>query len=383
MSKLRIMMIAPTPFFADRGSHVRILEEANALKNSGNEILIVTYGLGRDVKGMNIKRTFRFPWYKKVSAGPSWHKIYVDIFLFFTALRKAISFKPDIIHGHLHEGCLISWLVGKLTRKPFVFDYQGSLTAEMGNHKFIKPKSMIYRLFYRIEQFINRLPKNIITSSSMGKDELVKNFDISLERVIVIQDGVGEVNIADDKLDIRRKYNIPVKSKIAVYVGVLTDYQGTDLMLESIAENNDKLRDICFLLFGYPEELYKDKAQKLGLENVIFPGMLKYEEIYNYLAQADFAVAPKISKTEANGKVYNYMAVKLPVVLFDSAINREIIGEKGVFARHGDKNDFALKVIDLAKSGHTKIDYDLKDDIFWSSRIGVLEDIYRKNLAKG
>jgi hypothetical protein len=32
---LKILMIAPTPFFADRGTHIRILEEALALRRRG------------------------------------------------------------------------------------------------------------------------------------------------------------------------------------------------------------------------------------------------------------------------------------------------------------------------------------------------------------
>ena len=42
-------MIAPTPYFSDRGCHVRIYEEAKALKARSHEVVIVTYHLGRDV----------------------------------------------------------------------------------------------------------------------------------------------------------------------------------------------------------------------------------------------------------------------------------------------------------------------------------------------
>lgn len=30
---MKILMVAPTPFFSDRGFHVGILEEANSIKN--------------------------------------------------------------------------------------------------------------------------------------------------------------------------------------------------------------------------------------------------------------------------------------------------------------------------------------------------------------
>ncbi|MGC8833187.1 MAG: glycosyltransferase family 4 protein, partial [Armatimonadota bacterium] len=74
----RILMVAPTPFFADRGCHVRILEEARALQNIGHKVVVVTYHNGRNVPGVEVRRIPRIPWYKKLEAGPSIHKCYLD-----------------------------------------------------------------------------------------------------------------------------------------------------------------------------------------------------------------------------------------------------------------------------------------------------------------
>ena len=54
---LRVLMIAPTSFFGDYGCHVRILEEARALQRLGHRVTIVTYRNGRDVPGLDIRRT--------------------------------------------------------------------------------------------------------------------------------------------------------------------------------------------------------------------------------------------------------------------------------------------------------------------------------------
>src|SRR4051794_1135247 len=84
---LRILMVAPTPYFSDRGCHVRIYEEAKALQAQGHRLLIVTYHLGRDMDGIETLRIPTVPWYRKTSAGPSWHKPYLDVLLFFRALK--------------------------------------------------------------------------------------------------------------------------------------------------------------------------------------------------------------------------------------------------------------------------------------------------------
>ena len=104
-------MIAPTPFFADRGCHVQIAEEIWALQRQGYEIKLVTYGLGRDVQHITTERIWNPPWYQKLSAGPTLHKFYLDPLLAMKAAQAARQFKPDIIHGHLHEGCVFGWMV--------------------------------------------------------------------------------------------------------------------------------------------------------------------------------------------------------------------------------------------------------------------------------
>ena len=131
--KSKILMVAPTPFFADRGCHVRIYEEARALQALGCTVEVVTYHIGRDRPGVTAHRTRRIPWYNKLSAGPSWHKLYIDLLLLCKTLAVALRFRPDVIHGHLHEGAAIGWVVGRLIgavsfgrrRVPVVGDFQG------------------------------------------------------------------------------------------------------------------------------------------------------------------------------------------------------------------------------------------------------------------
>ena len=133
----RILMIAPTPFFADRGCHVRILGEAKALIALGNRVVVCTYHLGRDVDGVAIERILTIPWYKKLSPGPSFHKFYLDLLLLWKVLLVCRRFQPDIIHAHLHEGIVIGAIVRRLLSIPMVADLQGGLTGELLDHGFI------------------------------------------------------------------------------------------------------------------------------------------------------------------------------------------------------------------------------------------------------
>ena len=186
----RILMIAPTPFFADRGCHVRILGEAKALIEMGHQVTLCTYFLGRDVEGIPTARTMRVPWYGKLSAGPSWHKFYIDLLLLWTVLRTCRSFRPDIIHAHLHEGIVIGKIASVIFRIPLVADLQGSLTDELLAHRFLPDNAPLVRFVSWIERMVNQMPAHLIVSSTHTAQACVNLYGIAAERVTSVMDGV-------------------------------------------------------------------------------------------------------------------------------------------------------------------------------------------------
>jgi glycosyltransferase involved in cell wall biosynthesis len=387
---LRILMLAPTPYFADRGCHVRIYEEARALGELGQEVLIVTYHLGRTMPGIATVRIPRVPWYRKLSAGPSWHKPYLDILLFFTALRAARRFRPDVIHAHLHEGALIGLLLKRLLRVPLVFDCQGSLTSELVDHGFVRRGSFLYRLFGALERFINRRADFIVTSSGPGAQQLAAEQGEWNRTVLPLIDGVNAGEFRRfPREEARRALHLPQDRIIAVFLGVLNRYQGVDILLESIRMLREKGSRVHFLVMGFPEEGYRRMAEETGIGDMVtFTGRVDYARAPLYLSAGDIALSPKISRTEANGKLFNYMACGLPTVAFDTAVNREILGDLGVYAAYGDPADFAARIELLAGDGA------LRDRLgremirtavtehSWQARGRKLLELYRRLLAR-
>ena len=94
-------MIAPTSFFNDYGGHIRILEEALALKARKHEVTIVTYYKGNDVPGLNIERAWPLPWRTDYEVGSSRHKLAFDVNLAARSIQIGRAIRPDIIHGHM------------------------------------------------------------------------------------------------------------------------------------------------------------------------------------------------------------------------------------------------------------------------------------------
>jgi glycosyltransferase involved in cell wall biosynthesis len=383
--KLRILMIAPTPFFADRGCHVRILEEARTLLARGHDIRIVTYHLGRDPAGIPTCRIPPVPWYRKLSAGPSWHKPYLDIFLFFKAAAVARRFRPDLIHAHLHEGAFLGVFLKRLLRVPLVFDCQGSMTSEIVDHAFVRRGSLMYRLFRRIEGFVNAGVDRIIASSGPAARELREEWGIPHWKVSTLMDGVAtdEFSPGSGK-EVRGALGIPADVPVAVFLGVLNRYQGVDILLEVVKILKGRGVPLHFLVMGFPEERYRRMADESGIgDRMTFTGRIDYREAARYLSAGDIALSPKISRAEANGKLFNYMACGLPVLAFDTPVNREILGDTGVYAAFGDAADFAAKLEDLAQDAEARRDLAGRvreravRNHSWEARGEELEAVYR------
>lgn len=346
----KILMIAPTSFFSDYGCSVRILEEARVLRRLGHEVTVCTYRNGQDVPGLAIRRTPSIPFREHYEVGSSPHKIAFDLLLFWTVLFAVLRQRPDVIHAHMHEGALVANMIGRLLRIPVVFDFQGSLTGEMLDHNFLSRDSVFYGPLRRLETTIDRLAPAILTSSHNAKELLIREFGCPPDKIETVADCVDAETFypAEQEegatLAARRAFlGIPPDRKVVVYLGLLADYQGTDLLLAAAARLLARRDDLHFLIMGFPNvDYYRYMAQQMGLEEyTTFTGKVPYHQARDLLALGDVAVAPKLSATEGSGKILNYMAMGLPTVAFDTPVSREYLGDEGIYATPGDTNSLA------------------------------------------
>lgn len=349
----RVLMIAPTSFFADYGCHVRILEEAQILQKLGQKVTIVTYRNGHDVPGLDIRRTLPIPWRQDYEVGSSRHKIAFDALLGWKTMTLLMQERFDVIHAHLHEGALIGEVLGRLFGVPVLFDFQGSLTEEMADHGFLRRESPLFGPALRLETWIDHTAPQIVTSSSHAERLLVERFGCRPEQVHALPDCVNgdtfrpaETYPPEELAALRARLGIPPDRRLLVYLGLLAEHQGISLLLEAVQHLVERGRNLHLLLMGFPNvPVYRQKAQTLGIaDRITLTGRIPYHLAPIHLALGDAAVAPKLSNTEAAGKLLNYMAVGLPTVAFDTPVAREYLGLEGLLAKRGDVASLAAQI---------------------------------------
>jgi len=350
----RILMVAPTSFFGDSGCHVRILEETRALQALGNRVTICTYHNGRDVEGLDIRRTVSIPWRAGYEVGSSRHKIAFDALLYWRAMVTMYRVRPHVIHAHLHEGALIGLVLSKLFRVPLLFDFQGSMTSEMVDHGFVRAEGPAFSLLRRLEALIDRTSPHIVTSSTGVVEQLTGEFGCQPARVTPLPDCVDTKAFCPrpqaERLRVRRAWGIPEDHVVVIYLGRLAEYQGTGHLLRAARLVCARRDDVHFVIAGYPfVDRYHAEARELGIaDRCTFTGRIDYQKgAPDLLAAGDLAVSPKLSQTEGAGKILNYMACGLPTVAYRSSVSVEFLGSLGVYARAGDIDDLARGILEL------------------------------------
>ena len=336
---LRILMLAPTPFFGDRGCHVRIYEEIRALQRLGHTVWVCTYPVGKDPDGITTWRSWRVPWYRRQELGPSLHKLYLDPMLLLRAVGVVRRFRPHLLHAHLHEGAFLGAFLSRLFRLPLVAGLQGSLTGELEAHGFFRRFPGWAAPFRKLERWIVHQPDLLLASSTAFAATLREAFGVPEQRIVRLLDAVDTERFCPGHPveDLVARYGLHGK-KVVGFLGVLTPYQGVDLLLEAVPRVVSRCPEAHFLIMGYPNvERYRQRAAALGiLRHTTFTGRLPYAEAPRHLCLLRVAVSPKLSETEANGKLLNYMAAALPTVVFDTPVSRELLGDDGVYVPPGD-----------------------------------------------
>jgi len=321
---MKILVIAPMPFFIDRETQIRTLEESSALEKMENNISIVAYGSGQSVFAEEWKRANIFPagesLFGKRKPEADWGMLrYVaDILVFGRAFSLAREIKPEVIHTHLRAGAIIGSMVRKFLsgkRIPLVTDF----------HNWPKADSKISFL----DKFIANLGDTAVVSTQKAFEKMT---EIRGGRSVeIVPDGVNVVRFLElpPKMSEKSDLELPENQPVIVYTGSLSPARGIDYLLEAIPLVLEQHADAFFVIAGSPVSQVAKYVSDKGLEkNVRLIDPLSYFEMPKILNAGDIGVDPKDSlEMEASWKVLQYMAAGLPVVCFDRENNRKHVGE--------------------------------------------------------
>ncbi|MGH9142950.1 MAG: glycosyltransferase family 4 protein, partial [Vicinamibacterales bacterium] len=309
---MRILMIAPEPFFEPRGTPFSEFHRIRALTALGHQIDLVTYPFGQSVSmpGLRVFRSLRPPLVDHVKIGPSLAKVPLDALLALSAVRRALSGRYDAIHSH-EEGGLIGAVIAMCLRVPHLYDMHSSLPQQLSNFAFSRSR-LIKVVFLAIERFMIRRSRVVIVICP-SLEETVKAIEPGA-RTVLIENAPGS---AEDEATpagaaaVRRSLNLVATTPMVLYTGTFEAYQGLDLLFAAMAIVHHARGDARLVLAGgRPDQVAKarEQARAAGVGAVtLFAGERPASEIPAYLLAADVLVSPRSRGTNTPLKIYQYL----------------------------------------------------------------------------
>ncbi len=381
---MKILVIAPTNFFSDRGCHIRIYNEAKYLKEKNHQIKIVAFDKGADIASLEVVRIAGTFLNKKKSPGFSWGRIWADWKLLFLTMREIKNFKPAVIHAHLYDGLAVGYLAKKILCKkiPIIADIQGDLKKEFESYN--RQNFFAKIIFPKFSKRVIDIADYVAVSSENILEQMKKIYK-NKDRVFLLEDGVD--------LELFEKNNLPKKEvmeelekikkwkedgKILIYAGGLEESKGVGGLIRNF---ENVLANWKLIVFGKGKERerYKQFVEKRELgSKIYFVENLDYFALSSYQSLADCAIDPKQNSTEGSGKLVGYMASGLPVICFENKNSRNFLSDKGIFLKNLDELD---EVLCLIEKQNQKPHYDLSA-FDMKNKIEKLELILKKIDAK-
>jgi glycosyltransferase involved in cell wall biosynthesis len=308
---MRILMIAPEPFFEPRGTPFSEYHRIRALLELGHTVDLVTYPFGHDVTlpGLRVFRCLRPPFIGGVGIGPSWKKVPLDTALFFTACRRALSDKYDAVHSH-EEGSWFGVVLAALLELPHLYDMHSSLPQQLTNFAYSDSR-LIKVVFDRLERFVVRRSRVVIVICPQ-LEEIVRGIDMGVPSVLIENaPGSGDAPVEGSGLSVRRTLGLDARTPMVLYTGTFEAYQGLDLLFGAMKEVVAARPDARLVLAGgRPDQVTAAArhAAAAGIAEVtIFAGQRPAEEIPAFLDAADVLVSPRSLGTNTPLKIYQYL----------------------------------------------------------------------------
>jgi hypothetical protein len=125
-------VLAPYPFYQDRGSPIALSEVLKVLSERGDKIDLVVYHEGENIHlgGLTIHRIPKLSFIKHIRPGFSWKKVICDIFMFFKALNLVLVNRYHVVHA-VEESVFIALVLKWLFKIPYIYDMDSSLSQQL------------------------------------------------------------------------------------------------------------------------------------------------------------------------------------------------------------------------------------------------------------
>jgi len=325
----RILVVAPQPFYQDRGTPIALRNVLEAASQRGNEVDLVTFPVGEpiDLPGLRIFRAGAWLPIRNVPIGFSIRKVILDFSLLPVFLKRIRREKYEFIYA-LEEAAFLVLLLRRWHKLPVIYDMQSSLPEQLRGHP-VFGWSGIQRMLNFFERWMVRKADRIVCSAGLRKYVLSIEPSADVREWIFPSERRPFPTGEPDRL--RKELGIDPGSGVVLYAGNFEPYQGVERLLAAALDVVVELPGTVFVLVGdqTPSRLSRSKSATLLRERGalrLVPRQPK-SKVNRFLAIADVLVSPRDDTGNVGIKIFEYMAAGKPIVATDTRAHRAVLDE--------------------------------------------------------
>lgn len=263
---------------------------------------------------------------------------------FFKLRRFIKNERPDIVFTTgINNNIMLSLVNLTLLKKSRLVVRETTYRTKSTNISLLK-KILTYLTY-------NMIADKVISLSRGVKEDLVNNFHINKEKIVVIYNPV-EINKINQLKSEKINYQIREKDeKLILSVGRLVEQKDFPTLIKAFSLVQQKMKAKLIILGkGHLINELKSLSEQLGIKDkVLFLGFK--QNPYKYMRYSDVFVLT--SKVEGFGHVIvEAMTTGTPIISTNCVSGpREIIGDNkyGILVPVGDYKTLALKILELLK----------------------------------
>lgn len=309
---MKILVLAPHPFFQARGTPLAVKRVLEFLSSRGHQVDLLTFHEGEDVDIPNcrIHRIARPLWIRNIRPGFSVKKVVCDVFMFVKCLGMVRRNRYDLIHA-VEEAAFIAAAMQRIAGIPYVYDMDSSLAEQLVDA--YPGLQFAFTTLRKCEAVAVRHSLGVLTVCAALEDVAHGHApDKPIGRVedttLLDPNPASSRNGQGDSI---LPSGVDGASPVAMYVGNLEHYQGIGLLLEGFRHALLRVPNAHLVIVGgIPEDIahYGQRAIQLGIgSRVHFLGQRPISALEDLFRRADVLVSPRLKGLNTPMKIYSYL----------------------------------------------------------------------------
>jgi glycosyltransferase involved in cell wall biosynthesis len=349
----RILVVAPQPFYQDRGTPIALRQVLEALSELDYRVDLLTFPVGEDIElpGLRLFRTANPLRIAEVPIGLSLRKLLLDLLL-ISALRARLRQESYCCIHAIEEAAFPAVVLARRYGVPVLYDMQSSLPEQL-------LQSPVFRLppVQRFLQVMERwlLNRADLVMASVGLADRVRRLAPGATvREWRFPSALPAASAAEARA-LRHRLGLAPEAAVVLYSGTFEAYQGLSELIAAIPLVRAEVPRATFVLVG--AQPANGLASKESTRGLLQAGALRIierqprSEIGAFLRMADVLVSPRAYGGNLPLKVFDYLAAGRPIVATDIPTHRTVLTEERAVLVAPETEALAGGILRLLRDG--------------------------------